>query len=63
MRRALLLLVVVWSLFVSVPHASAQAFANASSSLAKYAVAETVPAKGCESLSSYKGADIVSTWD
>ena len=44
MRRALSLLVVVCSLFVSVSHASAQAFANASSSLAKYTVAETVPA-------------------
>ena len=60
MRRALPLLVAVCSLFVSVAHASAQAFANASSSLSKYTVAETVPAKNCESLSSYKGADIVS---
>ena len=60
MRRAFPLLVVVCSLCVTSSRASAQAFANASSSLAKYTIAETVPAKGCESLSSYKATDVVS---
>ena len=60
MRRALSLLLFVCPVLGSVPQASGQAFANASSSLAKYTVADIVPAKGCESLSSYKGTDVVS---
>src|SRR5215203_440126 len=60
MRRTLPLLVVVCSLCVCVSRASAQPFANAGSSVTKYTVAETVPAKGCESLSGFKGPDVVS---
>ena len=40
--------------------AAAQAFANASSSLAKYSVATTAPTKSCESLSSFKAEGLVS---
>jgi hypothetical protein len=40
--------------------AAAQAFANASSSLAKYTAADTMPSKACETLSSFKGDDVVS---
>ena len=38
----------------------AQAFANAKSSLAYYSVADRTPQKMCESLSAFKGEDIVS---
>jgi feruloyl esterase len=38
----------------------AQAFANAKSSLANYSVADSVPKKQCESLSAFKGKDIVA---
>ncbi len=38
----------------------AQAFANAKSSLAGYTVADSMPKKACESLSSFKGKDIVA---
>jgi feruloyl esterase len=38
----------------------AQAFANAKSSLANYSVADRTPQKMCESLSAFKGEDIVS---
>jgi len=38
----------------------AQAFANAKSSVANYSVADLVPAKACESLSTFKGKDIVA---
>ena len=40
--------------------AAAQAFANASSALAKYTVADAAPSKACEGLSSFKGEGIVS---
>jgi feruloyl esterase len=40
--------------------AAAQAFVNAGSSLANYSVANTSPAKTCESLSSFKNDGIVS---
>ncbi|HVQ13136.1 MAG TPA: tannase/feruloyl esterase family alpha/beta hydrolase, partial [Vicinamibacterales bacterium] len=38
----------------------AQAFANAKSSLANYAVADSAPKKMCESLSTFKGKEIVA---
>ena len=38
----------------------AQAFADAGRSLSKYSVADSMPAKTCDSLSSYKGEGIVS---
>ena len=38
----------------------AQAFANAKSSLANYSVGDRTPQKMCESLSAFKGEDIVS---
>ena len=38
----------------------AQAFANAKSSLANYSVADSAPKKACESLSTFKGKDIVA---
>jgi feruloyl esterase len=41
-------------------HAGAQAFANASSSLAKYSAADAPPSKSCEALSSFKSEGIVS---
>ena len=37
----------------------AQAFANAKSSLVNYSIAESMPQKTCESLSAFKGKDIV----
>ena len=40
--------------------ALAQAFANAKSSVANYSVADSVPKKTCESLSTFKGKDIVA---
>ena len=40
--------------------AGAQAFSNASRSVAKYSVAESTPNKPCESLSSFKGEGIAS---
>src|SRR5690348_1863249 len=40
--------------------AAAQAFANASSSVAKYSVATAAPSKSCESLSSFKADGLVS---
>jgi hypothetical protein len=40
--------------------AAAQPFADAKSSLANYTVADASPSKACESLSSFKGQDIVS---
>ena len=39
---------------------SAQPFANAKSSLANYAVAESLPKKTCDSLSAFKGKDVVA---
>jgi hypothetical protein len=53
-------LLVVSLLCATASQASAQAFANASRSLAKYAVADSMPAKPCEALSAYKGQGIVS---
>ena len=38
----------------------AQAFANAKSSLANYTIADSMPQKMCESLSAFKGKDIVA---
>ena len=38
----------------------AQAFANAKSSLANYSVADSAPKKTCESLSTFKGKDVVA---
>jgi feruloyl esterase len=38
----------------------AQAFANAKSSLANYTVADSAPKKTCESLSTFKGKEIVA---
>jgi hypothetical protein len=40
--------------------AAAQAFANASTSLTKYSLAESTPSKPCESLSSFKAEGIVA---
>src|SRR5690348_17667291 len=40
--------------------AAAQAFADASTSLAHYTVAESRPSKSCESLASYKSEGLVS---
>jgi feruloyl esterase len=40
--------------------AAAQAFSNASSSLARYSVADATPNKSCESLSAFKTPEIVS---
>jgi feruloyl esterase len=40
--------------------AAAQPFANASSSLAKYTVTDTMPSKACEALSSFKREGVVS---
>ena len=45
---------------VTASPAAAQAFANASRSVAKYSAAESTPGKSCESLSSFKGEGIVS---
>src|ERR1044072_5838796 len=44
---------------VTIP-ASAQPFTNAKTSLANYSVADTMPGKPCESLSSFKGEGVVS---
>src|SRR5690348_3091463 len=55
--RALLVLAV---LCATVAPAAAQAFANASSSLAKYAIADSMPAKPCESLGTFKSDGVVS---
>ena len=38
----------------------AQAFADAERALSKYSVADSMPAKTCDSLSSYKGEGILS---
>src|SRR4030095_9833286 len=40
--------------------AGAQPFSNASSSLAKYTIAEAMPSKACDSLASFKTDEIVS---
>lgn len=40
--------------------AGAQAFADAKSSVANYSVADSAPRKSCETLSTFKGKDIVS---
>src|SRR6185503_2646751 len=40
--------------------AGAQAFSNARNSLANYTIADSVPRKACESLSGFKGDDIVT---
>ena len=47
-------------LAASASPAFAQAFANAKSSLANYTVADAAPKKSCESLSTFKGKDIVA---
>ena len=47
-------------LFAITAPVSAQPFANAGSSLAKYTVAETRPSKTCESFSSYRADGLVS---
>ena len=47
-------------LVVSAVPAFAQAFANASTSLANYTAADSTPRKACESLASFKGEGIVS---
>ena len=52
--------IVMGLLCASASPAQAQAFANASSSLAQYAVADAAPARPCESLSSYKSDGLVS---
>ena len=40
--------------------AGAQAFSNAAASVAKYSVADATPSRMCESLSTFKSADVVS---
>jgi feruloyl esterase len=55
--RVLLALALVGATAAS---AGAQAFSNASNSLAKYSVADDTPSKSCESLSSFKTDEIVS---
>ena len=47
-------------LCASASPAAAQAFANASHSTAQYSVADSTPAKSCESLAAYKADGIVS---
>jgi Tannase and feruloyl esterase len=42
--------------------AFAQPFTNAKTSISNYSVADTMPGKPCESLSAYKGDDIVSIY-
>ena len=53
-------LLVFLALCATATSAGAQAFSNASNSLAKYSVAEAMPSKACESLSSFKTDEIVS---
>jgi feruloyl esterase len=55
--RALIVLILACA--TAIP-AAAQPFANASSSLAKYTAADTMPSKACEALSSFKGDGVVS---
>ena len=55
--RLLLSLVILGA--AAVP-ASAQPFANAKASLAGYSVANTTPAKTCESMSSFKGDGVTT---
>ena len=47
-------------LFASVSPAAAQAFADAGRSLAKYSVAEFMPSKACDTISSFKTEGLVS---
>jgi len=47
-------------LCATVASAGAQPFSNASSSLAKYTIAEAMPSKACDSLASFKTDEIVS---
>src|SRR6185436_16130782 len=53
-------LIVASLLCASASPAAAQAFANASRSTAQYSVTDSMPAKSCESLASYKAEGIVS---
>jgi feruloyl esterase len=55
--RLLATCLILWA--VAVP-AFAQPFANASTSLANYTVADSTPKKSCESLATFKGEGIVS---
>jgi len=54
------LLLALGLLCATAASAGAQAFSNASSSLAKYSVADVAPTRSCESLSSFKTDDIIS---
>ena len=60
MRKTMRLLIAAAVLCATASPASAQAFANAKSSLANYAVAESLPKKTCDSLSAFKGKDVVA---
>jgi hypothetical protein len=53
-------LMIAIAILAAASPAWAQAFANAKSSLANYTVAESLPQKACESLSAFKGKDIVA---
>src|SRR6187455_3162075 len=58
--RHMRILIAFAVIVASASPALAQAFANAKSSVANYSVADSVPAKACESLSTFKGKDIVA---
>jgi hypothetical protein len=53
-------LIVLGLLCATASSAAGQPFANATSSLAKYSVADAAPSKACETLGAYKGDGIVS---
>jgi hypothetical protein len=55
--RGAMVMAVMWA---TVATAAAQPFANAASSVSRYAVADSMPARACDSLSTFKGDGIAS---
>src|SRR5688572_27182193 len=58
--KTMRLLIATVVLCAAASPAWAQAFANAKTSLANYTAADSMPNKACESLSAFKGKDIVA---